>query len=394
MGALSLLLGGVACKQEQPAQPPPVVVAPVKPSAGNNIRICPKCYRRFFGGQSNCTVDGTALIEYGSGQADLAQAPVPTPAAGAGLTDAGAAPADTGAGQPATGGTVAVASLPKTGEPAAQPVRVLGTDGGTSAQDVPPAGAPSRPPVQPWTPAPERPAAAPVKPVGAPSNSNPPPVANPPQEKVANVPAPTPPPAKPAPVAKPAVSAEQLAAQLLADKEGSSALAQKGKLTAEQLGALAAVPVRQEDQYSASRSLLAMHYRARNSQAEYGKALEELLSIPSNQYNPTIRLEQAEYFLLNKRYQEALDSATIAERYRQKFPQGDVYYTRLARTYEVMAKAYEGRFTQSEDPDDLDLAIRMWQRYLTHVEQKQDQKRIEMARESISKLERIKERTL
>ena len=87
-----------------------------------------------------------------------------------------------------------------------------------------------------------------------------------------------------------------------------------------------------------------------------------------------------------------MDAASVAERYLQKFPKGDVYYIRLARTYEVLAKSYEGRFTTSEDPDDLDQAVRMWERYLTHVEQKGDTKRIKMAQDNISKLQRIKER--
>ena len=182
--------------------------------------------------------------------------------------------------------------------------------------------------------------------------------------------------------------------ELFKDPSSLSAAAQAGKLTPAQVGALASVDKSAEQRYTDSRSYLTMYYKATGNEAEYEKSLKELLALPSNQYNPSIKLEEAEYLLKKRRYQEAIAAASVAERYRQKFPTGDVYYLKVARTYEVMAKAYEGKFAVSEDPEDLDNAIRIWNRFLTHVRTRADAKMTKMAEENISKLQKIKEKVL
>lgn len=263
--------------------------------------------------------------------------------------------------------------------------------GGSTTSSSSTTGTSSRPttastsvaPIAVYTPPPSRPSTQPVAAVKPPPTTKP---------------APTPVPAPPSNTTVASLppsagrSAEDLLKDMFADSAATTAVAQKGKLAPDQIGALASVGKENEERFTASRTFLVLHYKASGNNAEYARTLEELMSLPTNQYNPTLRLEQAEYYLATEKFSQAIESAGIAERYRQKFPAGDVYYVRLARTYEVMANAYYGRFRTSEDPDDLEQSINMWQRYLTHVEKKQDEKRMKLARDNIAKLEKIKER--
>jgi hypothetical protein len=99
----------------------------------------------------------------------------------------------------------------------------------------------------------------------------------------------------------------------------------------------------------------------------------------------------AEYYLLAKKYKESIDQTRMVDRYKQRFPR-EVYFQRVARMYEVEAKAYEGQFNVSEDVQYLDKAIGTWKRYITHVRSNGDADKVKAGEDYVAKLEKIKGR--
>lgn len=385
---LSLLMAvAPSCDSGLEQSPPVVVVQAAK--TGQTVRVCPKCHRRFFGEQRSCTVDGSELMDFH--EEPVKAAPMMTEADGA--VEVGAA---NEAGLDDNSSALLNDALSNVGGTASSKTASLPKKAVVGAQAIPAAAEPKRVKVNEkvrdkWDSPPSQGGKAAAMAVLAPPKKTTP-VTKPtqtvaPQKKER-------PPAKVVAALPPARPPEELLASLFLNGSASSVQANKGQLSPAEVAALKTVPINDETKYTKSRLLLATQYKATGNTKAYGGSLSEMLQIPSNQYNPTIRLEEAEYHLLQREWEKAIGAGTTAERYRQKFPRGEVYYSRLARTYEVLAKSYEGRFTSSENPDDLDLAIRMWQRYLTHVEKKTDKKRIKLANEQITKLERIKERVL
>ncbi len=243
--------------------------------------------------------------------------------------------------------------------------------------------------VPPPTPIPHRPTPVPPRPTPIPVRATP-------------VPPPPPPPviATPAPVAvakiePPAdtgtsqVVPARSADELFADFEAVSARASQGKLSASDVAALEAVTM-SDPNFTRSRALLAMNYKNRD-QEKYYRALTELMRLPENKYNPMYNLELAEYYLLTKKYAKSTQQAKLVDRYKQRFPRS-VYFQSVARMYEVQAKAYEGQFNLTEDPEFLDRAISIWKRYINHVSKKDQTDRVRMAQDYITKLEKIKRR--
>ncbi len=251
----------------------------------------------------------------------------------------------------------------------------------------PPTPRPSRY-VPPPTPIPARPTPVPRHPTPVPPRATP--VPPPPPLPVA-----TPKPVVVAKVEPPgdsrsaSVVSLKSASELFAEFETTSARASQGKLSAADVAALEAVGM-SDANFTRSRALLAMNYKNRDN-SKYYKALTELMSLPENQYNPMYNLELAEYYLLTKKYAKSVEQARLVDRFKQRLPRS-VYYQNVARMYEVQAKAYEGRFNETEDPEYLDKAISIWNRYINHVSRKDQVDRVQMAKDYIAKLEKIKRR--
>lgn len=447
VGALCLT---TACgEKEEAVEPgnPQAVGAGSGATEAAEVRICPTCQRRYFAGERYCMYDQTALVPVDDARAAGKVCPVcgrhypanknfctadgatlealpdkASPAtADASATAAPAAteaPAATAA--PATpaatpASEVVAVSRPGEGknrEEKQSPVssqaalsthtethdtRVasLGTDSSSSSsrhhtveKSAEPVSHPvSTPePVVRSTPRPVEP----VRPAPEPVVRNTPAPRPPPEPVVRNTPA-------PAPVAvasktKPETNTKAVAApggNPLKDFEQTSALAAQGKLSPADISALDAVPSGGED-FTRAQTLLAMNFKNRDN-ARYYKALNQILSAPENQYNPVYNLELAEYYLLSKKYKESVEQTRKVDRYKQRFPH-EVYYQRVARMYEVEAKALEGEFNSSEDVSYLEKAISTWRRYITHVKANDDAEKTKMAEDYVAKLEKIKGR--
>lgn len=179
-------------------------------------------------------------------------------------------------------------------------------------------------------------------------------------------------------------------AELLKDIDKMASKAEQGKLSTTELGALDSV-ARNSDDFTRSRVLLAAHYRKSGNSDSYFKYLSELLSHPENKYNPVYNLEMAEYYLNARKYKESSDQVGLVDRYKQRFPP-ELYAQRVARLYEVEAKAMEGQFNATEEPKYLDKAISAWKRYVTHVKANNDATKIKFGEDYIAKLEKIRAR--
>lgn len=179
-------------------------------------------------------------------------------------------------------------------------------------------------------------------------------------------------------------------ADLFKDIDKITTKAEQGKLSTTELGALDSV-ARNSEEFTRSRVLLAAHYRKAGNSDSYFKYLSELLSHPENRYNPVYNLEMAEYYLNARKYKESSDQVGLVDRYKQRFPP-ELYSQRVARLYEVEAKAMEGQFNATEEPKYLDKAISAWKRYVTHVKANNDATKVKFGEDYIAKLEKIRAR--
>lgn len=166
--------------------------------------------------------------------------------------------------------------------------------------------------------------------------------------------------------------------------------AESGKLTSSEVAALQSVPKGSAD-FTRSRVLVASHFRKSGDNSAYYQALSDILSDPENKYNPQYNLQMAEYYLNAKKYKESADQTSMVERYAARFPP-NLYFTGVARLYEVKAKALEGQFNASEEPKYLDSAISAWKRYVTHVRNNNDETKAKYGEDYIAKLEKIRAR--
>jgi hypothetical protein len=105
--------------------------------------------------------------------------------------------------------------------------------------------------------------------------------------------------------------------------------------------------------------------RSNNSRSRY---LDALMRVPENRYKPELLVEQAELAIVNVDYDVALSSAQLAERHWARLP-SDLVFTRKAMIYEIQAAAHTGKFYASDgaELDELEHAIRDWERYRQHV---------------------------
>jgi hypothetical protein len=210
--------------------------------------------------------------------------------------------------------------------------------------------------------------------------------------KATPTPAPTPAPkATPAPTTQVAkATGAQSASDLLKNYDKTSELANSGKLSSADIAALQGVSADSTDDFTKARLLVARNFKGRNNDA-YTRAMQEVLSVPENAYNPAYNIELAEGYLLSKKYKESVDAANRAERYKQRLPSG-ISYAYSVRMYEIKAKALEGQFNSTEDVQYLDKAVDAWTRFITLATAQNDTARVKMAQDYVAKLEKIKGR--
>jgi hypothetical protein len=147
-----------------------------------------------------------------------------------------------------------------------------------------------------------------------------------------------------------------------------SAAAFQGSLAAADRERLAAVPT-DDPLFTRSHTLVYLDAKARGDQGGQTRALALLMSVPENQYNPALLVEQAQAAMEAHDYNAALERSKLAERHWARLP-SDLIFSRKALIYEIEAKAHLGRFYASEgdEPNELFRSIRGWEKYRRHAE--------------------------
>ena len=175
-----------------------------------------------------------------------------------------------------------------------------------------------------------------------------------------------------------------------ADHATLMAKARQGTLTTGERASLEGLSTSDEG-FTSGTLILYQDSKARKDIASRRRYLDKLLTEPSNGYNPVFLSERAQVAILEADYDEALDRASKAEQHWQRLPSSQVF-NRKAQIYAAKAKAWQGKFYQTEDLDALRHAISSWQKYQEHVKRKSRTDLAKQADAQIAKLNDIKRR--
>ncbi len=150
--------------------------------------------------------------------------------------------------------------------------------------------------------------------------------------------------------------------------DGMASPAFRGALTANDRAALSDVPD-DDPLFTRAHTLLYLDAKARGDSAARDQHLASLMSLPENQYNPALLVEEAWVAMGRRDWSSALARSDRAERHWARLPSG-LIFSRKAMIYEIQAKAHLGSFYASEgdDASELDHAIKGWQKYKRHAE--------------------------
>lgn len=122
------------------------------------------------------------------------------------------------------------------------------------------------------------------------------------------------------------------------------------------------------------------------------RALDDLMVLPENRYNPLYLSELAQWYVNAGRYEQALEAANKAEQYWARLPSSQVF-EKKAEIYEAQAAAWQGLFYRSEDDMELlEKAIRHWRKYREHVASRSRTDLARHADDQLAKLEDIQHR--
>ena len=144
-----------------------------------------------------------------------------------------------------------------------------------------------------------------------------------------------------------------------------------------------------DPQFTRARTLLYLDAKKRGRVEERRGHLGLLMKLPENQYNPVLLVEHAQEAMEQKQYRQALARAEEAEQHWARIP-SSLLFTRKALIYEIEAVAHTGMFFESEGQDlnELQGAIRGWEKFQRHVSQKG---RTEMAKRAEQQLKRLRD---
>ena len=172
----------------------------------------------------------------------------------------------------------------------------------------------------------------------------------------------------------------------LADK------ARRGRLSTDELDRLRGV--RQgEGVYNTSRALLLAQYEAAGDTRAHCEIAGEALRQRGNNADPQFNLEMSKCHLRQTRYQDALDSARVAELHAQDIP-SRIRTDRQLKIWEVQAKAYKGLYQTTENTDFLDDAIAVWKRHRQMAQNTYRQREAEKADDAIRALRDLRDGAL
>jgi len=170
-----------------------------------------------------------------------------------------------------------------------------------------------------------------------------------------------------------------------------STTAKGGNLTSSDIMYLEMVEI-DDPAYTRARTLLLMDAQRKGDSVSTKQYLDEIMTLTENQYNPIYLTDLAHYYTNKGRYQRAIDSATLAERYWARLP-SSLVFSKKAEMYEIQAASYQGLFYRSEDNIALlDEAVRHWEKYRRHVQTKSRKDMVGRADTELAKLEDIRRR--
>ena len=137
--------------------------------------------------------------------------------------------------------------------------------------------------------------------------------------------------------------------------------ARRGDLSGDDVSRLRGVAAGARD-WKESRAVLLAHYEAAGNPRGHCEIATDVLRVGEAATDPQFNLEMGKCHLREGRYQEALNTARVAELHAQDIPQ-KVRTDRQLKIWEVQAKAYKGLYQTSENPDYIDDSVSVWKRY-------------------------------
>jgi len=168
--------------------------------------------------------------------------------------------------------------------------------------------------------------------------------------------------------------------------------ARRGRLTDEEVRRLEAIGT-DSTEYTPSRAVLLAQYEASGDRSSHCQVAGEVLRQPRNSTDPQFNLEMGKCHLRQGRYQDALDSARVAELNAQDIP-SRIRTDRQLKIWEVQAKAYKGLYQGSENLDYIDDSVAVWKRYRHLAQNTYRQREAERAEGEIRALEELKDGAL
>lgn len=168
------------------------------------------------------------------------------------------------------------------------------------------------------------------------------------------------------------------------DLDALKVQARQGSLTNSDIMGLEMIPA-DNPEYTRSRSLLLMDAQSKNDARATKRYLDDLMAKAENTYNPVLLTELARYYADQGDYRRAVENARQAERYWARIP-SELIYTKKAEIYEIQARGHTGIFYSTENIDDLDRAIDVWEKYHRHVSKRADPEREDVANQELAKL--------
>lgn len=172
----------------------------------------------------------------------------------------------------------------------------------------------------------------------------------------------------------------------LADK------ARRGRLSTDEVDRLRDVG-QTEGGYNTSRALLLAQYEADGDTRAHCEVAGEALRQRGNNADPQFNLEMSKCHLRQGRYQDALNSARVAELHAQDIP-SRIRTDRQLKIWEVQAKAYKGLYQMTENTDYIDDSIAVWKRHRQMAQNTYRQREAEKADDAIRTLRDLRDGAL
>lgn len=173
---------------------------------------------------------------------------------------------------------------------------------------------------------------------------------------------------------------------------GMTDKARRGRLTDDEVRRLREIDAGSAE-FETSRSVLMAQYEASGDRRAHCEVAGEVLRLDRNAADPQFNLEMGKCHLRQGRYQDALQSARVAELHAQDIP-SRIRTDRQLKIWEIQAKAYKGLYQGSENLDYLDDSIAVWKRYRHLAQNTYRQREAERADGEIRALTELKDGAL